>query len=83
MFHDTEARGPSFSLLVFQAMLFVACSVGFNTSILRGYTLCLMTLSLTCPKYISLNDARQSGAESILIMRNTFYQRAKVCVRMH
>ncbi|KAJ5356145.1 hypothetical protein N7517_010754, partial [Penicillium concentricum] len=53
-FHDREDRGSSFSLLVFQAMLFVACS------------------------YISLTDARQSGAESILIMRNTFYRRAKM-----
>ncbi|OQE04405.1 hypothetical protein PENVUL_c033G05563 [Penicillium vulpinum] len=54
MFHGTETEGSPFSLLVFQAMLFVACS------------------------YISLTDAKKSGAESILIMRNTFYRRAKM-----
>ncbi|KGO71510.1 hypothetical protein PITC_051510 [Penicillium italicum] len=39
MLHDTEAQSSSFSMPFSRAILFVACSVYFNTSILREYTL--------------------------------------------
>ncbi|KAL4805916.1 fungal-specific transcription factor domain-containing protein [Aspergillus unguis] len=49
-----EETSPTFSLLVFQAMLFAASS------------------------YIPLQNAKQSGAESILGLRDRLYRRAKL-----